>query len=269
MREGARRMLTNAVRGVHLPVLVLGTAALVWEFLTWLFNVPRFLLPPPSAIFAGIFDNLSLLVFHSVYTLEFTLMGFGLAVVLGVVLAVCIVQFKFLEKTLYTLLISLNSIPKVAIAPLFIVWMGTGLEPKVAIAAMIAIFAIVIDMVHGLRSVDPEMIDLGRALRGSGYKIMVKIRFPHALPSLFAGMKVGISLALIGAIVGEFVAAKRGLGYMIMVAQGQFDVVLMFGAFVILAVLGTVLFFLVEAAERLLLPWYMPRRTTEMIQPTP
>ena len=177
MREGARRMLTNAVRGVHLPVLVLGTAALVWEFLTWLFNVPRFLLPPPSAIFAGIFDNLSLLVFHSVYTLESTLMGFGLAVVLGVVLAVCIVQFKFLEKTLYTLLISLNSIPKVAIAPLFIVWMGTGLEPKVAIAAMIAIFAIVIDMVHGLRSVDPEMIDLGRALRGSGYKIMVKNSF--------------------------------------------------------------------------------------------
>ena len=147
-----------------------------------------------------------------------------------------------------------------AIAPIFIVWMGTGLEPKIAIATMIAIFAIVIDTVHGLRSVDPEMIDLGRSVRGSNLKIIWKIRFPHALPSLFAGMKVAISLALIGAIVGEFVAAKRGLGYMILLAQGQFDVVRMFAAMVILSVSGLLLFYLVGQAENLMVPWRVARR---------
>lgn len=138
--------------------------------------------------------------------------------------------------------------------------MGTGLDPKVAIAAMIAVFAIVIDMVHGLRSVDPEMIDLGRTARGSALKIVWKIRFPHAMPSLFAGMKVAISLALIGAIVGEFVAANRGLGYMIMVAQGQFDVVKMFAALLTLSAIGLFLFYAIVWAERILVPWQVAQR---------
>ena len=233
---------------------------LLWEGLSRLMGTPEYLLPRPSRIVTAIVDDSGLLLFNAVYTLQATLLGFGLAVLLGVILAVLIVQFKFLDQTLYTLLVSLNSIPKVAIAPLFIIWLGTGLNPKIAIAAMIAVFAIVIDMVHGLRSVDPDMIDLARSARASAAKIIWKIRFPHALPALFAGMKVAISLALIGAIVGEFVASNRGLGYFILVSQGQFDTVRMFAALTILSTVGLALFYAVVGAEHLLLPWQVARR---------
>lgn len=252
--------MSNKVRNAIFVIGVLLACALTWEALTWLFNVPIYILPAPSAIVQAIRENPSIFLYHAAYTLESTVLGFLLAVALGVVLAVAIVQSRFVERTLYTVLVSLNSVPKVAIAPLFILWLGTGIEPKIAIAAMIAIFAIVIDMVHGLKSVEPDMIDLGRALRGSRLKMLVKIQFPHALPNLFSGMKVGISLALIGAIVGEFVAAKRGLGYLILLSQGQFDTTTMFGAIVILALLGIVLFYLVDGLERLALPWHASRR---------
>jgi len=235
--------------------------ALAWEAVTRAKLVPAFLLPMPSDIARAIAADLPLFAYHAVYTLEATLAGFVLAVVLGVGLAMLIVQFRFVEDTLYPLLVSLNSVPKVAIAPLFIVWMGTGMEPKIAIAGMIAIFAIVIDTVHGLRSVDPEMIELGRSVRGSRMALLWRIRFPHALPSIFAGMKVAISLALIGAIVGEFVAAKRGLGYLILMGQGQFDVVRMFAAVIVLSVLGLALFYAVGFLERVLVPWQAARRT--------
>ena len=242
------------------PIGALLICVAVWEMASRFGLVRPFLLPAPSAILKAILQEPGPFLYHAGYTLEATLLGFAMAVVLGVAMAMAIVQFRFVEQTLYPLLVSFNSIPKVAIAPLFIVWMGTGLEPKIAIAAMIAIFAIVIDTVHGLRSVDPEMIDLGRSVGGSNLKIIWKIRFPHALPSLFAGMKVAISLALIGAIVGEFVAAKRGLGYMILLAQGQFDVVRMFAAMVILSVSGLLLFYLVGQAEHFMVPWRVARR---------
>jgi NitT/TauT family transport system permease protein len=238
-------------------MLVLLLAA--WELIARLELVPPFLLPAPSQIALALIQEPQQFALQAGYTLQATLVGFALAVVLGVLMAMLIVQFKVVEDTLYPLLVSLNSVPKVAVAPLFIVWMGTGLEPKIAIAAMIAIFAIVIDTVHGLRSVHPDMLDLGRSVRGSRMNMIWRIRFPHALPSLFAGMKVGISLALIGAIVGEFVAAKRGLGYMILVAQGQFDVVRMFAALVVLSASGLALFYFVVLAERLLLPWQAAR----------
>ena len=252
--------MRNNARNALFVLAVLLACALLWEAFTRLFKVPVFMLPPPSAVLAAMRETPGIFIYHATYTLESTLIGFALAVVLGVVLAVAIVQSRIVERTLYTVLVSLNSVPKVAVAPLFILWLGTGIEPKIAIAAMIAIFAIVIDMVHGLKSVEPDMLDLGRALRGSRLKVLVKIQFPHALPSLFSGMKVGISLALIGAIVGEFVAAKRGLGYLILLSQGQFDTTTMFGAIVILALLGIVLFYLVDGLERLALPWHASRR---------
>ncbi len=126
--------------------------------------------------------------------------------------AIAIVSSRFLKKRLYVLLTILNGILKVAIAPLFIVWMGTGVEPKVAIAAMVAVFVIVIDLVLGLRSIETDMLDLAKSLKASRFQTLIRIRLPHALPNLFAGMKVGITLALIGAIVGEFIASRHGLG---------------------------------------------------------
>ena len=197
---------------------------------------------------------------HSWHTIQETLIGFVLAVLAGVILSIAIVYSRFLEETLYPLLVTLNVVPKVAVAPLFVVWMGTGIQPKVAISATIALFVIVIDMVLGLRSVDPEMLDLAKSLKGSKLQTLIKIRFPNALPNLFAGMKVGITLALIGAIVGEFVASDKGLGYVILVAQGQFDTPQMFTAIIALAVMGTLLFFFVDLCERFFVPWHVSRR---------
>jgi len=259
----------SRIKGFASVVGVLFGCCLIWEVLVRVLDVPLFMLPPPSVIFMALVTNPQIYAYHAIYSLYSTIAGFVLAVVLGVILAVAIVHSKFLERTLYTVLVTLNSVPKVAVAPLFIIWLGTGLEPKVAIAAMIAIFAIVIDSVHGLKSVEPEMLDLGRALKGSTLKLMIKIRFPHALPALFSGMKVAISLALIGAIVGEFVAAKRGLGYLIMLSQGQYDTVTMFGAIAVLALLGIVLFFLLDALERLALPWHVSRRREGDVQALP
>jgi NitT/TauT family transport system permease protein len=170
------------------------------------------------------------------------------------------VSSKLVEKTIYTLLVAFNSVPKVAVAPLFIVWMGTGASPKVAMALFIGIFAIVVDTVQGLRSVEPDMIDLARSLGGDRFQMLTKIRLYCALPSLFAGMKVAISLALVGAIIGEFVASSDGLGYVILTAEGNFDTPQIFAALVVLAVVGTIMFYAIDLTERACLPWHVSRR---------
>jgi NitT/TauT family transport system permease protein len=143
---------------------------------------------------------------------------------------------------------------------LFVIWLGTGDTSKIGMAFLIAIFAIVIDAVLGLRSIDPDVLDLGRSFKGSGLKILLKLRFPNALPSIFAGMKVAIALALVGTIVGEFVAAQNGLGYVILAAQGVFETKRVFAALLVLAVMGTVLFYLIELAEKKALPWHVSQR---------
>lgn len=246
-------------RKVLRPLVAFLVVLFLWEGAVRGGLVPRFLLPRPSDVLKVLLEEAPWFAPHAAYTLGTTLMGFAVAVVLGVLLAMLIVQFRVVEDTVYPLLVSFNSLPKVAVAPLFIVWLGTGMEPKVAIAAMIAIFAVVIDTVHGLRSVHPDLVDLGRSLRGSRLQMLWRIRLPHALPSMFAGMKVAVSLALIGSIVGEFVAARKGLGYLVLVSQGQLDVVRMFAALAVLSVLGLLLFYGVAGLERLCVPWQVPR----------
>ncbi|MCY0148166.1 ABC transporter permease [Hoeflea sp. G2-23] len=241
-------------------ILVLAVTVLVWEFAVYIFQPPAILLPAPSAIWADFISTPGTFLRHMLYTLSTTAMAFVLSVVLGVVLSIGIVQSRLLERTIYTLLVALNSVPKVALAPLFVIWLGTGLEPKLAVAVMLAIFPIVIDTVLGLRSVDPDMLNLARATRASNFQVLYKIRLPNALPSLFAGMKVAISFALVGAIVGEFVAGGNGLGFLVLVAQGQFDTTRVFVSLVLLGLMGTVLFYMVDFAERLMLPWHVSQR---------
>jgi NitT/TauT family transport system permease protein len=201
---------------------------------------------------------------NTLATLYIAAGGFALAVLFGVLFAIGIVHSVILERTLYTLLVALNSLPKVALAPLFVIWFGTGSASKTAVAISIAIFPIVIDTVLGLRSIDPDVMNMARSMRASRRQILWKIRFPQALPSLFAGMKVSISLALVGTIVGEFVAGNRGLGNAIMVAQGTFDTPQVFGAIFLLALLGTLLFYAVDLLERRLIPWHASQRGEQM-----
>jgi len=257
MRQTSRAVLTAEV--------VIGFL-LIWEAICRLFAIPVYLLPPPSAVFVEIWSSPLWYLAECGYTLMTTSAGFALALVLGVIAAIGITYSKILENTLFTLLVSLNSIPKIALAPLFIIWLGTGAASKVAVSFLIAIFAIVVDTVLGLRSADPGAIDLMHTMRSSPLQILVKIRLPNALPYLFAGMKVAISLALVGAIAGEFVAAQEGLGFVILSAQGMFQTTRVFAAILLLGVMGTILFGLVELFERLVCPWHVSHRLEAMME---
>jgi NitT/TauT family transport system permease protein len=242
-------------------LVVLVVLVVVWELSVRVFGIRSFLLPAPTVVLSDIIDNPAFFARESLSTLYVTGVGFLIALVGGVLLAIAIVSSSFIDRTFYTLLVATNSIPKVALAPLFVIWLGTGGAPKIAIAAIIAIFPIVINTTVGLRTIDTDMIDLARSARARRLDIMMKVRFPNALPSLFAGAKIGISFALIGAIVGEFVAGERGLGYVILTSQATFNSTRAFAAIVVLGGLGTIMFFMIEAVERWTLPWHVSQRS--------
>ena len=243
---------------------ILGTLCflLIWEIACRVFEVGEYLLPKPTDVYHELVDNAGFLLGHTLYTLAATVIGFAIAVLVGVLAAICIVHSPLVERTLFTGLVAFNSIPKIAIAPLFIIWVGTDIESKVLMAFLIAVFPIVVDSVLGLRSVDPAQLDMVRTYRATGSEIFWKIRFPNALPSIFAGMKVGITLALIGTIVGEFVGSSNGLAFVIMQAQGTYQTSLVFAAIAILSVMGVVLFGLIDMADRRFLPWHVSNRGT-------
>ena len=227
----------------------------LWEGGSVLLGIPQWLLPQPSRIAVALVRWGPLLLFHSGITALETFLGFLLAIAVGVPLAVFIVYSPLLRNTLYPLLIVTQSMPKVAIAPIFLIWVGYGLQSKVLMALLIAFFPIVIDTVTGFRSVDPDLVNLTRSLDASQWQIFREIRFPSALPHLFSGFKVAVTLALIGAVVGEFVGADQGLGNVILVATGQVKTDVVFAAIVLLSVMGLFLFGLVALAEYLLVPW--------------
>lgn len=258
-----RKLWKRTDRAVS-AVMVMVVSIAIWEIGCRLFHPPEFVIPSPSEIAMEMLRTPIYFLKETGYTLVTTISGFALAVVLGVAMAVGIVYSTWIERTLYTFLVALNSVPKVALAPVFVIWMGTGTEPKVAIALTIAVFAIVIDAVLGLRSADPDLLALARTARASKLQMLLKIQLPSALPSLFAGMKVAISFSLVGAIVGEFVAGDNGIGHAILLAEGMFQTPRMFVGVVILGVLGTLLFYAVDLLERLCVPWHVSQRGTGM-----
>lgn len=227
----------------------------VWEIFCVVFNVREVILPKPTQIFSEIYSNLGWYIDNTLYTLMITLVGFLIAAVGGIFIAVLLVSSRLFEQFVYPLIVGFNSVPKVALAPLFVVWMGTGSEPKIAIAFLISVFAVIVDTVHGFKSVDNDLIDLSKVLKASKIDVFMKIRFPSALPSIIAGLKVALSLALVGAIVGEFVSSQKGLGYIIMSAQGVFDTVRVFSSLMILAVMGMLLYVLLVGFEKFFISW--------------
>jgi NitT/TauT family transport system permease protein len=253
-RSRAQREWRARISGVLYPVgVVLGVLA-VWEAATRMLGVPAFLLPPPSAIGVSFMANAPLLLFHGWITTAEILLGFALSIVVGIPLALAIFLWPVFSRAILPLLVSSQAMPKVAVAPLLLVWFGFGLLPKVLIAFLIAFFPIVINTAVGLASIEPEKIYLARSMGFGATATFFKIRLPNALPAIFGGLKISITLAVVGAVVGEFVGGDAGLGYLLMVANGSMDTQLLFAGIVALTVLGVVLFLLVELAERLAIP---------------
>lgn len=242
------------------PLALLVACYAIWWAITEFEIVPRYLVPSPGTTLQVMADKAGYLSHHTLVTGYETVLGFAIAVIVGIAAAVLMVASAEVEKTLYPLLLFAQVVPKIAIAPLFVVWLGFGLTPRIVVAVLIAFFPVVISMVTGLKSVDPEMLQLASTMGASPSKTFVKIRFPASLPFLFSGLKVAVTLAVTGAVVGEFVGGNDGLGSVILQANGNIDTPMLFAGLLVMSLLGVVLFVAVEFAERLLLPWHASRR---------
>ena len=239
-----------------LPVLGLVLLGVAWHAYVVAFHVPAAVLPRPGLVGGAIVDNWRLLVAEGRTTLLESLYGFLLAFALGVPLAVMIAASPTLNLMFYPLLIATQSVPKVALAPLILVWLGIGMESKLAIAWMVAFFPIVVDTATGLRNTPPEFIDLATSVRASGWQTFWKIRFPAALPFVVSGCKVAVTLAVIGAVIGEFIGSNEGLGNLLLVANSQINIPLAFACLLGLAAIGIGLYAAVVAVELALKPWF-------------
>lgn len=250
-------------RWLKMTITLLVTT-LIWESATHLFHVPSYLVPAPSVIIVSLVTKAELFATHSLVTFSETLLGFFIGVVVGVLLAAVIVIFPAFTDVIMPLLLVAQIVPKVAIAPILLIWFGYGLAPKILIAFLVTFFPIVVDTATGLDSVEREMLDLARSLKASRWQIFYKFRIPTALPYLFSGMKVSVTLAIIGAIIAEFVGGSKGLGYLIIIANQEMSTDIAFAALVILSVGGIALYALVELAERILIPWHVKEETSEV-----
>ncbi|MEV4318910.1 ABC transporter permease [Actinocrispum sp. NPDC049592] len=253
----------RAVRFIHQiwrPVALLALLFVVWWVVTAAEWVEPYLVASPGDAFDTILAKPEYFWDNTLVTLWETIAGFLLAILIGVLGAVFMVYSPTVERTFYPLLLFAQVIPKIAIAPLFIVWFGTGLTPKIIVAVLMAFFPVVISMVTGLKSIDPEMLQLASTMGAGPVSTFVKIRLPASLPHLFSGLKVGVTLAVTGAVVGEFVGANEGLGFVIQQANGNFDTPTLFAGLIIMSALGLLLFAVVEVIEALVLPWHASRR---------
>jgi NitT/TauT family transport system permease protein len=254
----ARRRSHARISAIIYPIMTIVGTLVAWEFGTRVFGVPAYLLPAPTQIAVSLVENAALLLKHGWVTTIEIVLGFLLSIVVGVPLALAIFMWPAFSRSVLPLLVSSQAMPKVAVAPLFLVWFGFGLLPKVLIAFLIAFFPIVIGTVVGLASIEQEKIHLARSMGLGAAATFFKIRLPSALPSVFGGLKISITLAVVGAVVGEFVGGDAGLGYLLMVANGSLDTPLLFAGLIALTVQGVVLYYLVELAERLAIPRQTP-----------
>lgn len=262
-RRGATR------RGLQLraerfgPALVAGIALLLaWEFVPPILKVPALLLPRPSAVASALITNIQrgLLIEAFLVTLFEALAGFVVGSATAIVFAFLVTRSELIERALMPYLVGFQALPKVALAPLIVVWVGIGIESKIVIAAIIAFFPVLINAIIGFSTVEPEKIDLMRSLVASPWQEFRIVTFPNSLPFIFAGLNVAIVLSITGALVGEFIGADRGLGNLLMQLNYNMDTSGMFAVLVVLAFLGVSLHALVRFFHRRLVFWAKPDR---------
>lgn len=228
---------------------------IAWEVAVRVFQIPGWMLPAPSAILAAARDWAPELLHHSLVTLNETVVGFVAALAISLPLAVAIAFTVTLRQLLYPILLGLQSVPKVALAPLVILWLGIGSLPKIVIVILVCFFPILVNVVAGFEAVPKPMLDLMHSLRAPELAIFRRLRIPIALPHLFTGCKIAVTFAVIGAVISEFVAAQDGLGYLIMISTAQSQTPLAFAAIILLTLISVVLFYAVEFLERRFVDW--------------
>jgi len=251
------------LRSVITPFVGILVFLAVWEAGVALYKPPAYLLPAPSIIFDTFIREFPRLAFHGWVTAYEMLLGYFLAVAVAVPLAIAITSSQRFDSFVMPTLLFFQVVPKVAIAPLFLVWFGVGALPKILVAFLISFFPIVIDAAVGLRSMSVEMTDLARSMGASRMQVFARFRLPTSLPYLFSGLKVAATLAVAGAVVGEFVGADKGLGYLLLVTNSNMETALMFATIVALTIIGLAFFYAVELLEAFLIPWHVTHRIRE------
>jgi NitT/TauT family transport system permease protein len=256
--EAGRSSFSLARRPEFITVpLVFVVLIAAWQGAVTFFNIDQFILPGPFAVAAELWSGLASGVFlpHALVTLEETVIGFALGVVSGIVIGAVVSQFPLVEKTFFAYLVGLQTVPKLAIAPLIIVWFGFGLQSKILIAALIVFFPMAVNVIEGFQSSDQRQLDMLRAMGATAWQQFFLVKVSNALPFIFVGANVGAVLAILGAVVGEFVGAQEGLGYLILQYNYQLKIAKVFAVLVVLAAIGIALHLAIKTLQRKVVFW--------------
>ncbi|RLG13859.1 MAG: ABC transporter permease [Candidatus Nanohalarchaeota archaeon] len=243
---------------ISLQIFVFVGFIFLWKFVIFVFNFPEFILPQPETVFIQWYLLLKsgLLLKHTMVTLSETLIGFTIGIFLGIVPGYFVAKSSKIDQTLSPYLVALQTAPKIALAPLIVMWFGFGILSKIIIVALIVFFPILVNIIVGIRSVDKNLLDLMKILNASKLQVLRLVELPASMPVLFAAFKTGITLAVIGAVVGEFIGANEGLGYLTIYAAGLMDTPQVFVAIFQLTIIGILLYLLIDYIEGKIIPWY-------------
>ena len=241
-------------------ILVFAALFLAWEFAVRLFGIKEYLLPPPSKVWTEFVKRFDPVMASTWVTTHEIVAGYLLAVVVSVPLALWIASSRFMEEAVYPVIVFLQIVPKIAVAPLFIIWFGFGFTPKLLVVFLLSFFPIIVSSIAGFKAVDPDIMDFARTTGAGPWRLFTKIRLPQALPHIFTGLKVGAALAATAAVVAEFVAADKGLGYLLLQYNGQLETPMVFATIILLSVIGLIVYYAVELIERFTIPWHVSRR---------
>jgi NitT/TauT family transport system permease protein len=228
-----------------------------WEFSVVAFDVPHYLLPAPSAVLQSLHFGITSGIYISNLFVTFsqTIVGFLIAATAGILLGTLITQFAVVERLVYPYIVALQSLPKIAIAPLIIVWLGYGFSSKVVVSAMVAFFPVLVNVIAGMKSADPDQLDLMRSLKASRWQILTMVILPSALPFIFAGLNIAIIFAVLGSIVAEFVGSQAGLGHLILTYNANLDIAAVFACLILLGAMGTTLHGIMRWCEWRIVFW--------------
>ena len=257
-RRGASFFTWLRTRGGAL--LIFALLFVVWESAVHLTGVKEYLLPAPSRVWTEFWKRHDIVMSGAWVTTREILAGYALAVVVSIPLALSVAYSRFMEQAVYPVIVFLQIIPKIAIAPLFIIWFGFGFTPKLLLVFLLSFFPIVVSSIAGFKSADRDVMDFARTTGAGGWKLFLKIRLPQALPHIFTGLKVGAALAATAAVVAEFVASDKGLGYLLLQYNGQLDTPMVFATIVLLSLIGVIVYYTVEVIERLAIPWHVSQQ---------
>jgi NitT/TauT family transport system permease protein len=247
-----------------MPWLVIGGLLLLWQALVAMLAIPAFVLPAPTAVWDAFQEYRGPILHNAMFTLKNTMLGFALGIVVGVLLGVFIGSFRLVYSGLYPLLIGINSVPKAAVVPILVLWLGIGTAPAIATAFLLCFFPIAVNVATGLATVEPELEDVLRSLGASRLDILRKVGLPRSLPYFFASLKVAITLAFVGTVISETLASNDGIGYLMLQASSQFRVPLMFAGLGVIAAMGIATYLVFAMLETRLTGWATRRQDVSM-----